>query len=64
MKISWLYKTLNDSKFKPFLGFANVVVDLCKYIESGSILILDLVVDLLKQYSNIVHKCPHKVSAS
>lgn len=59
--MSWIYKTFNDNKYKPFLGLSNIVVDICKYMENGSMILLDLVVDLLKDRSNVIHKCPFSV---
>lgn len=48
-------------KYKPFMGLSNVTTDVCKYLDSGNSMIVEMFVDELKQHSNLIHACPFKV---
>lgn len=41
---------------------SNITIDLCHYMLNGNSMFLDLFLDDVKKSSNIVHKCPFKVS--
>lgn len=59
--LSWNYKTANDMKFKPFLGIANLSMDLCSYLVNGNSMLVNMFLEDFKRHSNLIHPCPFKV---
>lgn len=62
-RISILYKSKTQLKFNPYIGLNNVTVNVCKFMNgNGNNNIVDMMLEILKKYGNIIQPCPMKVS--
>lgn len=65
IRISLLHKKNNEPKYRAFLGLRNVTIDLCRYLRGTSqSALMDSIIKNVKQFGNVFHPCPFKVSAN
>lgn len=51
-----------DTEYHIYMGLNNVTIDICNYMNGNlQSLLMDMFLNDVKQYGNVIHRCPYAV---